>query len=738
MKEKNKTLLNIAGILNIAEGSLFCIFKPTIIFGLFIMAIGIYFIAMSKKTIEEQYEQRVLLLVVSIANLLINIISSVLVFVTCDNLSIYKKSINGMNAPPKEKEDLNPEAKKIDLLLKLGVGMVFISGVLFATTTWSFISDIVKAIVLVILGIFFLGLSYLTGEKFKLEKSSYVYWILGMSFFLLTIIGIEFFGIFGSYLTFTGEGKYLAYFIVMAALGFFSHITYLKFKKKYLIYVTYVSYMIATHNIIMQAKPSLVFSLIILSVMNIITLIIDNKDKTIGDISNIFVYILSLLVCSNVYNEEMLILRLLATIISISNLIYLKLHTDDDALNIFGVAITYALVSTTIASIDIALTSQMLFMFIILTIYSVFNNLNNNKKILLELNNVIYTIVSLIIYAVLLEEEILLSLIVAVVYLILGAASKVETKILKRSIIFNMTLPIVIPLILFPFGDLIGLSYDLNFPYGLGVASALYCVGNYILNNKTEKLRFLIYAIISTVLCLFNSIEAGELIISLFPIVTSLYITGIFYNHRIKTYVVLPYLLFLISLFIPIAGINLLNINIVFSTIILLWIMIMCILLFNSNLLRKITEVAIVFPIFNLLSQNDLNIILENIITSILCLYLSFIIVKYFIKKNKCMWSMIGISISIIGIIFQTNIYYALYIGLLGVLVMIFGYNSKTYSKLFKFGIGIIVANIAIQLYSVWSQVHFSIYLLVIGLSIIGFVTYKELKKMDKDKEKDK
>ena len=101
MEEKNKTLLNIAGILNIAEGSLFCIFKPTIIFGLFIMAIGIYFIAMSKKTIEEQYEQRVLLLVVSIANLLINLISSVLAFITCDNLSIYKKSIKGMNAHQK-------------------------------------------------------------------------------------------------------------------------------------------------------------------------------------------------------------------------------------------------------------------------------------------------------------------------------------------------------------------------------------------------------------------------------------------------------------------------------------------------------------------------------------------------------------------------------------------------------------------------------------------------------------
>jgi hypothetical protein len=53
--------------------------------------------------------------------------------------------------------------------------------------------------VLVILGVLFVGLSYLTGEKLNLQKSSYVYWILGMSFFLLTIIGIEFFGIFGSF-----------------------------------------------------------------------------------------------------------------------------------------------------------------------------------------------------------------------------------------------------------------------------------------------------------------------------------------------------------------------------------------------------------------------------------------------------------------------------------------------------------------------------------------------------------
>lgn len=735
MEEKNRKLLNLAGIFNIVEGAIFGFFESAAIYGLIIMAIGAFFIALSKKTAEEQLENRILLIIVSIIDIPINIIGGILGCVVCDNLANYKRTVNGINAPPKEKDEINPEAKKIDILLKLGVGMVFISGILFATTTWSFITDLFKAVVLLVLGILFVGLSYLTGERLKLEKSSYVYWILGMSFFLLTVIGIEFFGIFGPFLTFTGDGKYLAYFIVMAVLGGLSHLTYFKFKKEYLIYVTYVSYMVATHNIIMQAKPSILFSLIILSVMNIITCVVANRDKKLIEIASLFVYILALLVSSNVAAEELVSLKLLAAFISIANLLYFKFNSDDETLNILGVIVTYVLVSTTLSTLDIELTSKVLFMFIILTGYSVFNNLKGNNQLLVELNNIIYTIVSLIIYGILIEEEVLLSLIVAVLYVVLGAASKIETKILTKSKVFNMTLPVVVPMIIFPFGYLIGLYTELNYAYGLGVSSALYCVANYVLNDKTEKNRFLVYAIISTLLCLAVSIDVESIIISLFPILTSLYIVGIFYNHRIKTYVIWPYLLFLLSLYIPLAGINVLGINIVFSTIILIWIMLMCTLLLKSQLLRKITEIALVIPIFNLLSQHDLNTILENIAISVLVLYLTFIIIKYFIKNNKCMWAMIGIAISIIGIIFQTNLYYALYIGLLGVLVMIFGYNSEKYSHLFKFGIGIIIVNIFVQLKFLWTKVHFSLYLLFAGLGIIAFVTYKELKKMNKENE---
>ena len=174
MIKKNELLLNIAGIINILQGSLICIYNPLAIYGLFVIALGICFISISKKSIKEQEEKRTFLLVVAIINLAASFISSVLAFIVYFNINEYRKNSNGINAPPEIKEK-NQEKNNIDLLLKLGVAMVFISGILFATTTWSFITDFMKVVALIVFGILFVGLSYLTGEKLKLEKSSYIY-----------------------------------------------------------------------------------------------------------------------------------------------------------------------------------------------------------------------------------------------------------------------------------------------------------------------------------------------------------------------------------------------------------------------------------------------------------------------------------------------------------------------------------------------------------------------------------
>ena len=96
-----------------------------------------------------------------------------------------------------------------------------------------------------------------------------------------------------------------------------------------------------------------------------------------------------------VYTEEMVILKLLSAFISVTNLIYFKLHSKDETLNAVGIIITYILVSTTMASIDINLTSRSLILFAIVSLYSLFNNLRIkcNNKVIIEFNNVINPLV---------------------------------------------------------------------------------------------------------------------------------------------------------------------------------------------------------------------------------------------------------------------------------------------------------------------------------------------------------
>ena len=736
MEDKNRNLLKIAGILNILEGTIFCINNKVTVIGLIIIALGVLFINIGKKPIQEQCKDRVLLLIFAIIQVPYNLLSAILLFIVWDSLSNYQKQLNGINAPPEEIEkEVNPEVKKIDILLKLGVGMVFISGVIFATSSWDFISDIFKVIILVLFGALFFGLSYFTENKLKLEKSSFVYWVLSMAFFVLSIIGIEFFGVFGQFLTFTGEGKYLAYFIVMLACGILSNVTYLKYKKKYLIYVVYISYLIATHNIIMQVKPSLIFSLIILSVMNIITYIIDKKDTALNDVSGIFIYILSLLICANIYTEEMITLRLLAAFISIMNIIYLKIKENDELLTILGMLITFILVTVTFASFDMKITTELFLTFVSLTAYSLFNNLKSNKMIITEINNIIYTVFTSIIYINLIENEALIALLVAIIYLVFAITSKFKLDYFNQSKTFNVCLPIVVPMIIFPFADLVGIKDELNYAYGLALSAVFYCSGHYVFMDKEECQRFLVYSIIATILSILASIDVKETFVSILPVATSIYITGVYFNHKIKTHVIWAYILFLISLYIPMISLNVLNINIIFSTIMYIWIILMVMFLFNSDLIKKITEISIVVPIYSLIATQDIGSVFESIATSILILYITFLIIKFFVKENRSTAAIIGIILSLINMIFTTNIYIGLYVGLVGIIVMVMGYNYDEYAALFKFGIGIIILNIIVQLFELWEKVPFPIYLLVTGLGIIGFVTFKEMKKLDNSKE---
>ena len=237
--EKCKKNLSIASIIMIIYGVVMSLI--TIKYSVFLWAIGGYLWWVSTKEEEEIKKNKTILFCIALLCILLNFLVSIFLFMAIDSLTGSPKAVNPTNGPPivKKKKEIDPEVKKIDILLKLGVGMILISGILIATTSWNFISDIGKLLFLLFFAGVFLGLSIFTENKLKLYNTSFMYWILSMAFLLLIIVAILFFHIAGDYLCYNGAGKYLAYGITSLTLMGLSFATYLKFGKEDLSYIVY-------------------------------------------------------------------------------------------------------------------------------------------------------------------------------------------------------------------------------------------------------------------------------------------------------------------------------------------------------------------------------------------------------------------------------------------------------------------------------------------------------------------
>ncbi|MFD1065977.1 hypothetical protein [Oceanobacillus locisalsi] len=116
--------------------------------------------------------------------------------------------------PKKEKPVREPKTaeqvreRNITWLLILGVSFLLISGLVVATSSWDQMGPLLKVAALLGVAVFFLALSGLSSRFLKIEKTAFAFLTLGSLLLPIAIIGIGFFGLFGEYLTLTGEGRY--------------------------------------------------------------------------------------------------------------------------------------------------------------------------------------------------------------------------------------------------------------------------------------------------------------------------------------------------------------------------------------------------------------------------------------------------------------------------------------------------------------------------------------------------
>ena len=241
-----KNNLLVAGIFNIIAGSLWLLASTQdssgmFIIGAFVLVAGIMNIIYSKLEAEKLYEKRNIVLIWGILLLPFSTIAAIILLIDSDRIkSEYLKGVREQEVQVIDSNNkVSKETKKLDILLKIGIGMVTVAGIMIATTSWELMTDVVKLIMIALIGVLFLGLSIFSDKKLKIRGTTITYWLLSMISFSLSIFMLGFYQMLGDWFSINGDGSYFFIATLMTCISAFSYITYKKFDMESFMYFSY-------------------------------------------------------------------------------------------------------------------------------------------------------------------------------------------------------------------------------------------------------------------------------------------------------------------------------------------------------------------------------------------------------------------------------------------------------------------------------------------------------------------
>lgn len=242
-----KNNLVVAGVFNIIAGCLwlFASFEAStaaFVIGAFVLVAGIMNIIYSKLEPEKLYEKRNIILLWGILLLPFSLISAIILLVESDKIkSEYSRIIREQEVQVIDNNSVkvSKETKKLDILLKLGIAMVSVAGIMIATTSWELITDFVKLIMIALIGVLFLGLSIFSDKKLKIRGTTITYWVLSMIAFSISIFMLGYYQMLGDWFAINGNGDCFFIATLMTCISAFSYITYKKFDMESFMYFSY-------------------------------------------------------------------------------------------------------------------------------------------------------------------------------------------------------------------------------------------------------------------------------------------------------------------------------------------------------------------------------------------------------------------------------------------------------------------------------------------------------------------
>ncbi len=736
--EKTNKYLRIGGILNLIIGVLMLVtFKYSVwFFSIILIGTGIALLSMNNRE-EFLMKNHTSIFAIACIMIVFNLLCAIFLFLAYSEISSYKCKQNTINAPPiKIKKKVDPEVRKIDILLKLGVGMVFISGILFATTSWNFISDIVKAIFLILFGCLFIGLSLFVERKLKLYHTSYIYWLLGISFLFFSMVASFYFGIFGQALTYEGIGNCLAYSLTSLTAAGLLTATYLRFPKDYLVYAIYSSILIALVAFLEYFNIENMTITAMVSLMTLIILIATEKHSKLFNFSIVISYLLICFIIINILDATTTA-TLLACITNVVIHYYLTIKDKNEGEHYDSIIITYALILMAVYKLpSMEEFIKDLLIFIIISIHTLLIKLGvlKTRENYQKLNYILYTILTIVIIFMTHYESNIASFLISLTYLVINLILLQETESAHSIQAAAYLEPVAIILTIGSFCRLEFLSKTINLVSAMSITSIVYCCLNYLLNKTKREEIYFIAAIILSFICLEANIIDKTTLASILSIVTAIYLFVISHkeelsNHQLR--LISSYILLLINIHNLLVTVNIFQFNLLVASLLLAGFLIIMILLNSQRIVKNVSYFAMTIPILHLISYFNFSYCWISISSSILILYVTFLIIKFFCKNEstKSTIGVIGIAISVLRIFFVSDPIVGIYIGIIGILAILLSFYKKELKSFFYEGVIITIINIIYRLRDFWSTIPFWLYLLFGGLALIGFVTYKEIKK---------
>lgn len=673
---------------------------------IFLASTSYYYYVCSKMSDNELSYNKTFLIILSIISLGFNFITSIILLSSLNRIESIKKV----------------EENKTDKLLKFSSFLIIASTFILTISSWN-LNEIFKVIFLLVDAICFIFLSKFTEKNNNIKNSSVIYFIISMIFFILSYLVIGKFYVFGSYFSFTGEGRYLYMTILYILLSAIMYVLYKKYNKNICLYLSVLFLVISSINILnyigLNISDSILIHNILFLIFTLIYELSNKKNENINNISNLIVIFLSFMTITYLESFSLIILLLINLIINIINIFYVLFNNKKNAF-IYSLLIDILIIKNILYLnvSDYKMPLLLLLLFIVNIMYLFVKDLKEFSKI----NNIIFNITALFIGFSYNEYNPYLLILMGMIIFIQNIISIKKDEINKK-IEYNLfpfkAVFLYITIINLLKSSILGFSY-----YLLILAFIFILINNLNINNFLRKQSY----IISIVLIILGTLYFDFNIIN-FILYSICYI--ILINNSKDKIKISLYIIFNLFLYLNIVSNNIFNINSNISYLIIILIYILMLILGNKNKYNYlVTAIFILLPLngftSNIIEYSAFNIV----IIRLYYLYLIYILLNKFINNNKNIISSILVSLVLLfTVIYYEDLVISIFIILASVILILIGYYYDDYKYLFKLGFIWITITILFNFMFLLEAIPFSLYVFIIGITITFMIIYKESKK---------